>query len=45
MSDLAFAELETQIESLPMYQLIILKEKIDNIHKGGYNLNEKINKL
>ena len=36
MSDLAFAELETQIESLTMYQLIILKEKIDNIVKNDF---------
>ncbi len=31
MSDLAFAELETQVENLPMYQLIILKKKIESI--------------
>ena len=27
---------ETQIENLPMYQLIILKEKIDNIVKNDF---------
>lgn len=31
MSDLAFAELETQVEALPMFQIIKLKEKIDRI--------------
>ncbi len=31
MSDLAFAELETQVETLPMFQIIKLKEKIDRI--------------
>ncbi len=31
MSELAFAELQTQIESLPFYQVILLKNKIDRM--------------
>ena len=31
MSDLAFAELETQVEELSMIQIAMLKEKIDRI--------------
>ena len=31
MSDSAFAELETQVETLPMFQILMLKEKIDRI--------------
>ncbi|MBQ1834061.1 MAG: hypothetical protein II114_09905 [Treponema sp.] len=31
MSDSAFAELETQVEELPLFQIFILKQKIDNI--------------
>ena len=31
MSDVAFAELETQVETLPMFQIVMLKEKIDRI--------------
>ena len=31
MSDAAFAELETQVETLPMFQIAMLKEKIDRI--------------
>lgn len=29
MSDIAFAELEEQVETLPMFQVIILKEKLE----------------
>ena len=31
MSNSAFAELETQIENLPLFQIALLKKKIDNI--------------
>ena len=31
MSEFAFAELQTQIESLPFYQVILLKNKIDRM--------------
>ena len=31
MSDLDFAELEMQVETLPMFQVFMLKEKIDRI--------------
>ena len=31
MSDAAFAELETKVEALPMFQIVMLKEKIDRI--------------
>ena len=31
MSDLAFSELENQVDSLPMFQIFRLKEKIDKI--------------
>lgn len=31
MSELAFAELETQVETLPYYQVVLLKDKIDKI--------------
>ena len=31
MSDSAFAELETQVEMLRMFQILMLKEKIDRI--------------
>ncbi len=31
MSELAYAELETQIAALPMFQIIMLKNKIDSI--------------
>ena len=31
MSKLAFSELQTQVEMLPFYQVVILKDKIDRI--------------
>lgn len=31
MSELAFSELQTQVEMLPFYQMVILKDKIDRI--------------
>ena len=31
MSELAFAELETQVENLPLYQVIILRNKLNAI--------------
>ena len=31
MSEVAFAELETQVERLPMFQIFILKEKLEKI--------------
>ena len=31
MSELAFSELQTQVEMLPFYQVVILKDKIDRI--------------
>lgn len=31
MSELAFSELETQVETLPYYQIVLLKDKIDKI--------------
>ena len=31
MSTIAFSELENQIEALPLFQIAILKKKIDNI--------------
>lgn len=31
MSDLAFVDLENQVEALPMFQIVKLKEKIDSI--------------
>lgn len=31
MSDIAFAELQTQVESLPFYQIVLLKEQVDKI--------------
>ena len=35
MSNLAFAELETQVETLPMFQIVILKEKLEKIIAKG----------
>ena len=31
MSDTAFAELESQVEELPLFQIIVLRQKLDNI--------------
>ena len=31
MSEVAYAELEMQVESLPMFQLVMLKNKIESI--------------
>lgn len=31
MSDMAFAELETQVETLPIVQILMLKKKIESI--------------
>ena len=31
MSELAFAELQTQVESLPFYQIVLLKGQVDRI--------------
>ncbi len=31
MSELAFAELQSQVEALPYYQMIILQEKINRL--------------
>ncbi len=31
MSELAFAELQTQVELLPFYQIVLLKDRIDRI--------------
>ena len=31
MSDAAFAELESQVEELPLFQIIVLRQKLDNI--------------
>ena len=31
MSDVAFAELETQVETLPLFQIRLLKDKIEKI--------------
>ncbi len=31
MSDITFAELENQVESLPVFQILILKKKIETI--------------
>ncbi|MBQ8383782.1 MAG: hypothetical protein IKA80_02550 [Spirochaetaceae bacterium] len=31
MSTIAFSELENQIEALPLFQIALLKKKIDNI--------------
>lgn len=31
MSELAFSELQTQVEMLPFYQVVILKDQIDRI--------------
>ena len=31
MTNAAFAELETQVEELPLFQIIVLRQKLDNI--------------
>lgn len=31
MSDAAFAELESQVEELPLFQIVILRQKLDRI--------------
>ncbi|MBO7639899.1 MAG: hypothetical protein J6S91_13095 [Treponema sp.] len=31
MSELAFAELEMQVETLPVFQMLLLKKKIESI--------------
>ena len=46
MSDAAFAELETQVETLPMFQIVMLKEKIDRIvaqnNKDGFEFDSLV---
>lgn len=46
MSDVAFAELETQVETLPMFQIVMLKEKIDRIvaqnQKNGFEFDSLV---
>ena len=46
MSDTAFAELETQVETLPMFQIVMLKEKIDRIvaqnQKTGFEFDSLV---
>jgi len=31
MTNAAFADLETQVEELPLFQIIVLRQKLDNI--------------
>ncbi|MCF0216796.1 MAG: hypothetical protein HUK21_10030 [Fibrobacteraceae bacterium] len=31
MTSAAFADLETQVEELPLFQIIVLRQKLDNI--------------
>lgn len=31
MSDTAFAELESQVEELPLFQIVVLRQKLDRI--------------
>ncbi|MCQ2106414.1 MAG: hypothetical protein MJZ26_11560 [Fibrobacter sp.] len=31
MTNAAFADLETQVEKLPLFQIIVLRQKLDNI--------------
>ena len=31
MTNAAFAELETQVEELPLFQIIVLRQKLDNL--------------
>ena len=31
MTNAAFADLETQVEALPLFQIIVLRQKLDNI--------------
>ena len=31
MTNAAFADLETQLEELPLFQIIVLRQKLDNI--------------
>lgn len=45
MSDAAFAELETKIETLPMFQIVMLKEKIDKIVAQNQKTEFEFDKL
>lgn len=31
MSDAAFAELESQVEELPLFQIVVLRQKLDRV--------------
>lgn len=37
MSDLAFAELQSKVEALPFYQIVLLKRQVDRIMKKEEN--------